>query len=145
MVSDYQDANVATDFTRSQTKGMMTQNKISGNSVENTNTNAMYFPETADHVSVNNSYTYHNHNNQKSLINNKFGGAGISNANQTRFVNKVNKYYQDGILRQNSFRSGKDGYMPTGMSVESKRDILKSMKDGYNNTFADMNMHKRPS
>ena len=58
----------------------------------------MYFPEDSEGVTVNNSYTYHNRVNNKSMINGKFGGAGIQ-SNQTRYVNKVNKFYQDGTIQ----------------------------------------------
>jgi hypothetical protein len=81
----------------------LTQNKSGINQADRAN--AMYFPDDSEHVTVNNSYTYHNRLNNKSMINNKFGGAAIQ-SNQTRYVNKVNKFYQDGTIQQNTFRSG---------------------------------------
>ena len=84
--SDYGADNQVTDYTQDNTKGLLTNSQSRGN------TNVMYFPEGSDGISINNSMTYHGAKN-RNMINNKFGGGGVSANTNTRYVNQVNKHY----------------------------------------------------
>ena len=85
--SEYQD-NQVTDYTQNKdTKGLLTNNQ------SRDQTNVMYFPQTSDAQTVNNSFTYHAGAKNRNMFNNKFGG--VTHNNNTRYINQVNKYYLD--------------------------------------------------
>ena len=106
----------------------------------------MYFPETAEHQSINNSFTYHDAKSQsKKLFNNQFGGANITSNNTKYYDRKSHHVLRNDAINKHSFRSLKGGYMPNGLSSEAQREIYKSMRDQYAGTYSDINLQGKYS